>query len=372
MDIGVVKEVKSDEYRVGLTPDSVRALCARGHSVFFEAGCGNGVGLSDQEYINAGATCLATVEAVFDAAMLIVKVKEPQPEECALLTPQHILFTYLHLAANQNLTDSLLQSGASCLAYETVTNEQGQLPLLAPMSEIAGRFSVQAAAHHLENAQGGRGVLLGGAAGVAPANVLVLGAGVVGSNAAKIALGMGAKVTVVDQSEQRLQHLQQQFGESLQICVSTADAIEQQLPATDVVIGAVLIPGARTPKIITRNMLALMQAGSVLVDVSIDQGGCFETSKPTTHQQPTFVVDAVIHYCVANVPGAVGRTATFALNHATLPYLHSLADHGLQKAAQQNPGLANGLNIYKGQLTCEAVAKAFAKPWLTPLQALAN
>ena len=349
MLIGVPKEIKNHEYRVGLTPAGARELVAHGHQVLVEQNAGSAIGLADSDYARAGATLIATSQEIFARAELIIKVKEPQPNECAMLRADQILFTYLHLAADAALTQRLLDSKVAGIAYETVTDARGALPLLAPMSEVAGRMAIQAAAHHLEKAQGGRGMLLGGVPGVAPAQVMVLGGGVVGVNAARIALGMGAKVTIFDKSIARLRELDEWFGPHLHTLYSTTDAIEHLLPHADVVVGAVLIPGAAAPKLITRDMLKLMQPGSVLVDVAIDQGGCFETSKPTTHQNPTYVVDDIIHYCVANMPGAVARTATFALTNATLPYVLKLANAGLKNALQNDAGFRNGLKFVGGK-----------------------
>jgi alanine dehydrogenase len=364
MLIGVPKEIKNHEYRVGLTPAGVRELIAHGHQVLVEQNAGSAIGLADTDYQRAGATLVAAPQDIYARAELIVKVKEPQPNECTMLHADQVLFTYLHLAADAALTQRLIDSKVTGIAYETVTDARGALPLLAPMSEVAGRMAVQAAAHHLEKAQGGRGVLLGGVPGVAPAQVMVLGGGVVGVNAARIALGMGAKVTILDKSLARLRELDELHGPRLQTIYSTTDAIEHLLPHADVVIGAVLIPGAAAPKLITRDMLRLMQPGSVLVDVAIDQGGCFETSKPTTHQNPTYVVDNIVHYCVANMPGAVARTATFALTNATLPYVLKLADLGLKSALQGDAGFRSGMNMHKGHITLKTVADLFALPFV--------
>lgn len=370
MLIGLPKEIKNHEYRVGLTPAGVRELVARGHQVLVEQNAGAAIGLADSDYQRAGATLTAAMSEIYARAELIVKVKEPQPNECAMLRANQMLFTYLHLAADAALTQRLIDAKVTGIAYETVTDARGALPLLAPMSEVAGRMAVQAAAHHLEKAQGGRGVLLGGVPGVAPAQVMVLGGGVVGVNAARIALGMGAKVTVLDKSISRLRELDEQFGPRLNTLYSTTDAIEHLLPHADVVIGAVLIPGAAAPKLITRDMLRLMQPGSVLVDVAIDQGGCFETSRPTTHRDPTYIVDDIVHYCVANMPGAVARTASFALTNATLPYVLKLADAGLKNALQSDAGFRNGLNMHKGHVTLNAVADLFGHPYVSADAAL--
>lgn len=364
MLIGIPKEIKNSEYRVGMTPAGVRELVARGHQVIVQQNAGAEIGLLDADYQRAGAIVEADAESIYQRAELIVKVKEPQPQECAWLHADQILFTYLHLASNAELTQRLLASHATCIAYETVTDHNGALPLLAPMSEVAGRMSIQAAAHHLEKTQRGSGVLLGGVPGVAPAQVLVLGGGVVGLNAARMALGLGARVTVLDKSLARLRQLDDWFGPQLATLYATTDAIEHLLPHADVVIGAVLIPGAAAPKLISRAMLKLMQPGSVLVDVAIDQGGCFETSKPTTHADPTYVVDDIIHYCVANMPGAVARTSTFALTNATLPYVLQLADKGLKSAMQFDANFRNGVNLHAGQVTYKAVADLFGYPYV--------
>lgn len=370
MLIGVPKEIKNSEYRVGLTPSGVRELIAHGHQVLVQRSAGSSIGLSDDDYARVGATLIAEPESIYQRAELIVKVKEPQPHECAWLHAGQALFTYLHLASDTELTRRLIASQATCIAYETVTDASGALPLLAPMSEVAGRMAIQAAAHHLEKAQGGRGVLLGGVPGVAPASVLVLGGGVVGLNAARMALGLGAKVTIVDRSLARLRQIDELFGPQLMTLYSTTDAIEHQLPHADAVIGAVLIPGAAAPKLVTRAMLALMKPGSVVVDVAIDQGGCFETSKPTTHQDPTYVVDGVIHYCVANMPGAVARTATFALTNATLPYVLALANDGVKSALLTSKDFRNGLNLHAGQVTYQAVAELFSHTYVAAETAL--
>ncbi|MFZ0469331.1 MAG: alanine dehydrogenase, partial [Thiogranum sp.] len=320
MLIGVPKEIKNNEYRVGLTPAGARELVAHGHRVIVQKDAGTAIGLTDDLYVTAGAKIADSLEAVFADAELVIKVKEPQPNECAMLHPGQTLFTYLHLAPDPEQTRLLVESGATCIAYETVTDDQGGLPLLTPMSEVAGRMAVQEGAHALQKAQGGSGVLLGGVPGVESGNVMVLGGGVVGLNAARIAMGMGANVTIIDRSLPRLKQIDDHYGDRLNTLYSNAHTIEEQLKTADLVIGAVLIPGAAAPKLITRDMLALMKPGSVLVDVAIDQGGCFETSRATTHQDPTYVVDGIIHYAVANMPGGVARTATFALTNATLPF----------------------------------------------------
>ncbi len=358
MRIGVPKEIKSNEYRVGLTPESVRELAGLGHEVGVESEAGAGAGATNAMYEAAGAVILPDAAAVFERSQLVVKVKEPQAPECQLLRPDHLLFTYLHLAADAELSRALIDSGAAAIAYETVTSEDGSLPLLAPMSEVAGRLSIQAGARALEREGGGAGILLGGVPGVAPAEVVVIGGGVVGSNAIQMALGMGAKVTVLDKSLPRLRELETIFGGRLNTLYATQNALEDYVARADLVIGAVLVRGAAAPKLISRPMLQEMNAGAVIVDVAIDQGGCLETSRPTTHADPTFVVDGVVHYCVANMPGAVPRTSTYALNNATLPYVIKLADGGCPGALLKDPHLRAGLNVYRGNVTQAAVAEA--------------
>ena len=358
MRIGVTKEIKNHEYRVGLTPQGVAELVRHHHSILIERNAGAAIGFGDDRYVAVGAQIAAGADEVFATADMIVKVKEPQPIECKKLRPGQILFTYLHLAPDPEQTRLLVESDAVAIAYETVTDERGGLPLLAPMSEVAGRMSIQAGAHTLEKTQGGLGVLLSGVPGVPPAKVMVLGGGVVGINAARIALGMGALVTVFDVSLARLKELDNLYGPRLMTCYSSRSAIEQALVDADLVIGAVLVPGAAAPKLITRAMLKLMQQGSVIVDVAIDQGGCVETSHPTTHQDPTFVVDGVVHYCVANMPGGVARTSTLALTNATLPFVIELANKGYRRAVEENRHLRNGLNVHRGAVTYEAVARA--------------
>lgn len=357
MLIGVPKEIKDHEYRIGMTPAGVRELVSRGHQVLIEQDGGSASGFTDKNYVEAGANIVKQPTEIFDRCDMIIKVKEPQPVECQMLRPSQLLFTYLHLAAHPQQTQLLVESGVTAIAYETVEDKNGALPILAPMSEVAGRLSVQAGAHCLEKAQGGSGVLLGGVPGVTPGNVCIIGGGVVGINAARIAMGMGAKVTIVDRSLPRLKEIDEHYGSQLTTLFSTTETIEQQLKLADLVIGAVLIPGAATPKLVTRDMLKLMKQGSVLVDVAIDQGGCFETSRATTHSDPTYEVDGVIHYCVANIPGAVARTATEALTNATLPYILKLADRGL-RAIDDDPTFAAGLNIHQGQVTNKAVCDA--------------
>ena len=371
MHIGVPKETKNHEYRVGLTPASVRELVQAGHGVTVQTGAGAGIGMTDTDYVNAGATVKADAHQVFAEADLLIKVKEPQPDECRLLRAGQILFTYLHLAPDPKQTELLLASGATAIAYETVTAADWSLPLLAPMSEVAGRLSVQAGAHCLEKAQGGSGVLPGGVPGVAPAKVLVIGGGVVGDNAAAMALGMGADVTLLDSSLPRLREVDAEYGGRVKSVYSTRETIEEYALQSDLIIGAVLRPGATAPKLISKELVKRMKPGSVLVDVAIDQGGCFETSRPTTHQAPTYIVDGVVHYCVANMPGAVPRTSTLALNNATLPYVTALANKGLKRALADDPGLRNGLNVYQGRVTCEAVANDLHYDYLPAVEALA-
>lgn len=358
MKIGVPKEIKVHEYRVGLTPGSVAELIRAGHSVTVETGAGLGIGCNDDEYRGAGATVLPNARAVFDTAECIVKVKEPQLTECAMLRPGQILFTYLHLAADRPQAEALMASRAHAIAYETVTARDGSLPLLTPMSEVAGRMSAQVGASLLQKAAGGSGILMGGVPGTLPARVLVIGGGVSGAAAADIALGMRAAVTIIDKSLPRLRDLDARFDGAVRTLVSTTETIEREVMSSDLVIGAVLVPGAAAPKLVSEKMIASMRPGSVLVDIAIDQGGCFETSRPTTHAEPTYVRHGVTHYCVTNMPGAVPRTSTFALNAATLPYLKMLADRGLDAALAADPGFAAGLNVSAGKITCPAVAAA--------------
>ncbi len=347
MRVGVPKEIKNHEYRAGLTPDSVRELVHRGHDVFVETGTGEAIGFTDDLYLNSGAEVVSSAAELFDVAELIIKVKEPQASEVELLTSKHTLFTYLHLAPDHDLTDSLIASGATCIAYETVTDEQGRLPLLAPMSEIAGRMAVQAGAHSLEMAAGGRGVLLSGAAGVPAAEVIILGGGVVGSNALAVAVGMGT-------------------------VYSTRTALDEHLARADLVVGAVLLPGASAPKLIKHSHLHSMKLGSVIVDVAIDQGGCAETSRPTTHESPVFIEESVVHYCVANMPGAVARTSTLALNNATLPFIFALANHGVKEALVADTNLLNGLNVYRGELVSPEVAASQNRSFTDRLRLLSR
>jgi len=370
MLIGVPKEIKAQEFRVGMTPAGARELVSLGHRVVVEQNCGLAIGLTDALYQAAGAEVSASADEIYAAADMIVKVKEPQAEECRQLRPGQILFTYLHLAADPQQAQLLMDSGATCIAYETITSAQGGLPLLAPMSVVAGRLSVQAGAHQMEIHQGGSGTLLGGVPGVPPGKVLVLGGGVVGTSALRVALGMGAEVTVVDRSVSRLTELDEQYRGQLRTVYSTAEAIEQLAQEADLIIGAVLIPGASAPKLVTHSMLAKMKPGTVMVDVAIDQGGCFETSHPTTHADPTYVVDGVVHYCVANMPGAVARTATMALTNATLPYVMRLASENPHQTLLSDRHFAAGLNVHGGQVTHQAVAEALGQPCLTVEEAL--
>jgi alanine dehydrogenase len=356
MRIGVPKEIKNHEYRVGLTPESVAELVANGHELFVETQAGSGIGAADDVYEAAGAKILPTAAEVFDTAEMIVKVKEPQAVERAMLKPGQILYTYLHLAPDPEQTKDLVESGAVCIAYETVTDNQGGLPLLKPMSQVAGRMSIQAGATALEKAHGGRGVLMGGVPGVAPAKVVVVGGGVVGFNAAQMAVGMHADVTILDRNPATLEKLSNHFEASAKVVYSTKAALADLVAEADLVVGAVLVPGAAAPKLVSREMLKTMQPGAVLVDVAIDQGGCFETSKATTHADPTYVVDDVVHYCVANMPGAVARTSTYALNNATLHHAVKIANKGWKQALKDDAHLKNGLNVCEGKVTCEPVA----------------
>jgi alanine dehydrogenase len=362
MRIGVPKEIKVHEYRVGMTPGAVREAVVHGHEVIVETNAAARIGLDDADYVKAGATIAATAADVFASAEMIVKVKEPQAAEIKMLRPGQTLFTYLHLAPDPEQARGLMASGATAIAYETVTNVRGGLPLLAPMSEVAGRMSIQCGAHCLEIAQGGRGMLLGGVAGVAPAKVVVLGGGVSGINAAQMAIGLEADVTILDINVERLYQIRQQFGAAITTIYSTRAAVEEQVLAADLVIGAVLVPGAAAPRLITRQMVTAMKRGSVIVDISIDQGGCAETSKPTTHADPTYMVDDVVHYCVANMPGAVARTSTFALNNATLPFTLALADKGVMRALREDVHLRAGLNVHAGRIAHPAVSTALGLP----------
>lgn len=371
MRIGVPKEIKVHEYRVGMTPSSAREAVHHGHEVLVQKGAGFAIGLFDEQYVAAGAKLADSAEEIFAASDMIVKVKEPQPAEWKMLREGQVLFTYLHLAPDPEQARGLAASGAIAIAYETVTDARGGLPLLAPMSEVAGRMSIQAGAHCLEIAQGGRGMLLGGVPGVPAAKVVILGGGVSGTNAARMAMGLEAHVTVIDLNLHRLYELDLQFGSSLNTIYSTVDAIEEHVLGADLVIGAVLVPGAAAPKLVSEEMVKSMKKGSVLVDIAIDQGGCFATSHPTTHAEPTYIKHGVVHYCVANMPGAVARTSTFALNNATLPFTLALADKGHRKALADNPHLLAGLNVYKGKITYQAVADALGVAYHPAAKALA-
>ena len=362
MRIGVPTEIKVHEYRVGLMPASVRELTGMGHGVSIQAGAGIGVGCSDADYVATGATIVPDAAAVFSGSDLVVKVKEPQPVECAMLRPGQVLFTYLHLAADRVQAEGLMKSGAVAIAYETVTAADGSLPLLVPMSEVAGRMSIQVGAVYLQKAMGGRGVLLGGVPGVAPAKVVVIGGGVAGTHAAEMARGLGADVTIIDRSLPRLRALDVQFHGSVKTLFSTAHAIEDAVLDADLVIGSVLVPGAAAPKLVSEAMIQRMRPGSVVVDIAIDQGGCFATSRPTTHADPVYVAHGVTHYCVTNMPGAVARTSAQALNNATLPYVRALADHGWQKALAADAGLKGGLNVLEGRIVHPAVARDLGLP----------
>jgi alanine dehydrogenase len=369
MIVGVPKEIKNHEYRVGLTPPSVRELTSRGHEVLVQKNAGAEIGLADEQYIAAGAQMIDTAKEIFARAEMIVKVKEPQPGECAMLGEGQILYTYLHLAPDPEQTAALVKSGAVCIAYETITGAGGGLPLLAPMSEVAGRMAIQAGAAHLEKSKGGMGLLLGGVPGVAAGHIVIIGAGVVGTNAMQMAVGTGARVTVLDKSIERLRQLDLVYGNRISTQYSNAHSIEEAVLSADLVIGGVLVPGAAAPKLVTRDMISRMKPGAVVVDVAIDQGGCFETSHATTHADPTYVVDGVVHYCVANMPGAVARTSTFALNNATIGHAIALAGKGWQKALADDPHLRNGLNVCKGKVTYEAVARDLGYEY-TPAEGL--
>lgn len=372
MIIGVPKEIKDHEYRVGLVPSSVRELIHYGHKVLIQKGAGEGADFQDQVYIKLGAEIVDSAEAIFERAEMIVKVKEPQPAECRLLREGQTLFTYLHLAADPRLTQALLDSGCIGIAYETVTDSLGGLPLLTPMSEVAGRLSIQAAAHCLEKTQGGKGLLLGGVPGVSPAKVLVLGGGVVGSNAIRMAIGSEAEVTVIDKSLPRLRQLDALYGAKLHTLFATEEAIEQAVLTSDVVVGAVLVPGASAPKLVTSEMVKSMRPGSVMIDVAIDQGGCFETSRPTTHTAPTYLHEGVLHYCVTNMPSLVARTSSAALNNATLPFILALANKGVKQALCEDSHLLNGLNVCQHEITYPAIVSDTAMRWIPPKEALAK
>ena len=370
MRVGVPKEIKVLEYRVGMVPASVSELVQDGHEVVVETNAGLGIGMTDRDYEAAGAKVVGSAKAVFDTADMIVKVKEPQLSECGMLGPDQVLFTYLHLAADPAQTEALVKSGTTAIAYETVTADDGSLPLLTPMSEVAGRLSVQEGAHHLQEAKGGRGVLLGGVPGVAPGKVLIIGGGVSGTHAAEMAVGLGADVTILDRSVPRLRQLNEIWGGRVKTAYSTKHAIDELVPTADLVVGSVLIAGAAAPKLVTAEHVKSMQPGTVMVDISIDQGGCFETSRPTTHAEPTYVVDDVVHYCVTNMPGAVPRTSAFALNNATLPFIKALARFGWREALSRDRHLANGLNVHAGHVNHEAVAKDLGYDYRSAAEAL--
>ncbi len=370
MQVGVPREIKIHEYRVGMVPAGVRELCGQGHAAIVQSGAGAAIGFSDEDYRAAGAEIAEDATAVFERAEMIVKVKEPQPSECAMLRPGQLLFTYLHLAADKSQTEGLLASGCSAIAYETVTDRHGRLPLLAPMSEVAGRMSAQVGAHCLEKEQGGSGVLLPGVPGVAAGKVVVVGGGVAGTNAARMALGLEARVVIIEKSLERLDELDSLFGPRLDAVYSTLEAIEAHVVDADLVIGSVLVPGAAAPKLVSRSMVRRMRPGSVIVDIAIDQGGCCETSRPTSHAEPTYVEEGVVHYCVTNMPGAVARTSTFALNNATLPRVLVLAEKGLARAMAEDKHLRAGLNIHDGRLTCTPVGEALELPVTPAAEAL--
>jgi alanine dehydrogenase len=372
MLIGVPKEIKTEEHRVGMIPSSVREAVHHGHEVIVQTNAGHAIGLDDDDYQGAGAEVVDSAEEVFARAEMIVKVKEPQPVECAMLREGQVLFTYLHLAPDPEQTKGLMQSGCVAVAYETVTDDDGGLPLLAPMSEVAGRMAIQAGANCLEMERGGRGMLLGGVPGVAVGRVIIIGGGVVGTNAARMAMGLEASVTVLDKSLKRLFELDMQFGPQLNTIFSTVDAIEEYVLSADLVVGAVLVPGAAAPKLVSEDMVRKMRRGSVIVDVAIDQGGCIQTARPTTHSDPTYVVHDVVHYCVANMPGAVARTSTFALNNATLPFTLALADKGYKQALADDPHLREGLNVHHGKITYEAVAEALGESYTPAEEVLAG
>ncbi len=370
MIIGVPKEIKLQEHRVGLTPESVKVLAESGHTILVENNSGFEAGFTNEDYQKAGAKIIDSAQEIFSSSEIIVKVKEPQIDEVKMIKENQIIFTYLHLAAAKELTEGLIKSKSVCIAYETVTDKEGKLPLLAPMSAVAGRMSIQAGAHSLEKNQKGRGLLLGGAPGVEPANIVILGGGVVGENAAIIATGMKGNVYIVDKSEKRLTQLKQKFGDDIHAINSNKVDLKKLISNCDLLVGGILIPGAEAPKIITKEMIRTMKKGSVIVDVAIDQGGCVETSKPTTHANPTFIVDGVVHYCVANMPGGVPRTSTIALNKATLPFLKKLADQGYIKTLSENKNYLDGLNIYKGKITCRGVAEALNFKYFPPEEIL--
>ena len=363
MIVGVPKEIKRDEYRVAILPVGVEELVRAGHRVLVEVGAGLGSGLTDQSYLASGAEMVSAAAEVFERADLVLKVKEPMPEEWPLLRPQQVIFTYFHFAADLRLTEAVLKSGVTAAAYETLRDDQGRLPLLTPMSEVAGRMSIQEGAKYLERPQMGRGILLGGVPGVAPAHITILGGGIVGANAAKVAAGFGADICVLDINMDRLRYLDDIMPANVDVLFSDRHTIREQLQRADLVIGAVLIPGAKAPRLIERSDLALMKPGSLIIDVAIDQGGCVETSHPTTHSEPTFIVDEVLHYCVTNMPGAVGRTSTYALCNVTLPWALQIANHGIEKTAAELRPVARSINIMAGEVTNQAVAKTFGLKW---------
>jgi alanine dehydrogenase len=363
MKIGVPKEIKNNENRVGLVPSGVRQLVQDGHELFVQKTAGHGIGIMDEEFINAGATMVETLEDTFAAAEMIIKVKEPQPMEVALLRPHHILYTYLHLAAEKPLTEGLMKSGSTCIAYETIQDPDGSLPLLVPMSEVAGRMATQVGTTFLQLDKGGKGILLGGVPGVKRAKVTVIGCGIAGTNATKMAMGLGADVTCIDLSTKRLAEMDDLFDNRITTLYSNAQNIEEAVISSDLVIGAVLVPGSKAPKLVTREMISQMEKGSVVVDIAVDQGGCIETCTPTTHQNPTFEVDGVIHYCVANMPGAVARTSTYALTNVTLKYARMIANQGVVQSVISDPALALGVNIMKGDLCYEQVAVDLELPY---------
>ena len=366
MKVGVPKEIKVLEYRVGMIPSGVKELVNEGHEIFVETDAGMGIGMTDQDYIDAGASILSTPEEVFDISELIIKVKEPQLNECRMLKTGQVLFTYLHLAADPEQAAALVKSGVTAIAYETVTADNGSLPLLTPMSAVAGRLSIQAGAYALQKANGGRGVLLGGVPGVKAGQVLIIGGGVSGAHAAEMAVGLGAQVTILDLSSDRLNELSNKFGDKVSTRVSSKELIKELVIESDLVIGAVLVAGAAAPKLVKKEHVKQMRPGSVMVDISIDQGGCFETSKPTTHAEPTYIVDDVVHYCVTNMPGAVPRTSTFALTNETLPFIKSLANRGWQSALKNDQHLKNGLNVHEGSINFEAVADELGYSYKSP------
>ena len=370
MKIGVPKEIKPQENRIGLTPDSVKVLTKKGHEVLVQSNGGFEAGFNNEDYKNSGAKIIDDAKEIFKRSEIIVKVKEPQMSEVRMIKENQIIYTYLHLAAAKELTEGLIKSNSICIAYETVTDDNGRLPLLAPMSAVAGRMSIQAGAHSLEKNQKGRGLLLGGAPGVEPANVVILGGGVVGENAAIIATGMKSKVYVVDKSKDRLQQLHELFGDKIIAAESDKTDLKKLVSECDLLIGGVLIPGSEAPKLVSKEMVKSMKRGSVVVDVAIDQGGCIETSKPTTHANPTYIVDDVVHYCVANMPGGVPRTSTMALNKATLPFLIKMADQGYKKALMEDKNFLAGLNVFKGKITCKGVAEAFNIKYFSPEEAI--